>query len=121
MTFASQYDPQYFHIDEERATQSHYGGIIASGFHTIGKVWAEFIKMNVLGEDCLGGLGANEIRWKRPVYAEDYLHADIEVTQKYLDETGRRSIVTLDFDVKKQTGKTVLTFLCDVVIASRQQ
>ena len=33
--FAKLYDPQYFHIDPELAKHSHFGGIIASGWHTV--------------------------------------------------------------------------------------
>jgi acyl dehydratase len=122
MTFADQYDPQYFHVDEKRADKSHFNGIIASGFHTIGKVWAEFIKLDVLGEDCIGGLGADEIRWKRPVYPKDYLKADIQVTKIAADDQKNRGVVTLYFDVKNQKEKTVLTFFTDVVVAgSREQ
>lgn len=120
MLFGNLYDPQYFHIDEEKAQQSHYGDLIASGFHTIGKVWAEWIKMNVLGEDCLGGLSASDIHWKRPVYPEDHLHADIEIVQKSL-MGNERGIVTLAFNVKKQNEKTVLTFLANVLMATREK
>ena len=43
--FAQQFDPQPFHIDEVRASRSIYGGIIASGFHTLALV-------NRLAYDC---------------------------------------------------------------------
>ncbi|TVP82242.1 MAG: hypothetical protein EA344_11880 [Alkalicoccus sp.] len=121
MTFADQYDPQYFHINEEKADKSHFGGIIASGFHTIGRVWSEFVKLNVLGEDCIGGLGADEIRWKRPVYPKDYLKADIQVTKITGDEKNNRGVVTLHFEVKNQKEKTVLTFFTDVVVAGARE
>lgn len=42
ITFASQFDPQYMHIDEEKAEQSRFNGIIASGLHTLSisfKLW----------------------------------------------------------------------------------
>lgn len=118
MTFASQYDPQYFHVDEERAKHSPFGEVIASGFHTIGKVWSEWVKMDVLGEDCLGGLSANEIRWWRPVFAGDYLYATIKVAEKKSMKGKGRGVITLAFDVKNQTNKTVLTFVANVLIAS---
>jgi acyl dehydratase len=35
LDFALRYDPQPFHIDVEAAKQSNYGGLIASGFHTL--------------------------------------------------------------------------------------
>jgi acyl dehydratase len=33
--FGKLYDPQYFHIDPEAAKHSHFGGLVASGWHTV--------------------------------------------------------------------------------------
>src|SRR5690606_33277949 len=35
IAFARQYDPQYFHLDPEAAKHSHFGGLVASGWHTV--------------------------------------------------------------------------------------
>ena len=35
MGFAEEFDPQYMHLDEEKAQQGRFNGIIASGIHTI--------------------------------------------------------------------------------------
>jgi len=32
--FAREFDPQPFHVDEDAARHSHFGGLIASGWHT---------------------------------------------------------------------------------------
>ncbi len=46
-TFAFNFDPQPFHIDEVAAEQSIFGGIIASGFHTIAICFRLFIQSGV--------------------------------------------------------------------------
>lgn len=33
--FARQFDPQYFHLSDDDAQHSHFGGLIASGWHTV--------------------------------------------------------------------------------------
>ena len=33
--FGGLYDPQYFHVDPEAAKLSHFGGLVASGWHTV--------------------------------------------------------------------------------------
>ena len=67
LTFAREFDPQPFHIDPERARDSVYGGIIASGWHTI----AIFMRLAVDGlfndTISMGSPGVNEVRWLRPV------------------------------------------------------
>ncbi len=36
LAFARSYDPQWFHVDEKRARDSRWGGLIASGWMTCG-------------------------------------------------------------------------------------
>ncbi|WP_347551708.1 MaoC/PaaZ C-terminal domain-containing protein [Pseudalkalibacillus hwajinpoensis] len=87
--FATGYDPQYFHVNEQEAIKGPYQGIIASGFHTISVVWAKFIGMDVLGTDCLGGVGAESIIWKEPVRPEDVLTGHFTVESKQALSNGR--------------------------------
>ena len=39
VTFAKQYDPQSFHLDEDLAKESVFGRIVASGLQGIHKIW----------------------------------------------------------------------------------
>ncbi|ENR03673.1 hypothetical protein H721_01501 [Brucella ovis IntaBari-2006-46-332] len=59
IAFARKYDPQPFHIDEEAAKNSLFGGLCASGWHTT----AIFMKLNVAsmvqGEQRNGATGRN--------------------------------------------------------------
>lgn len=67
ISFARDYDPQPFHLDEEAARQSLFGGLAASGWHTASMTFA------LLREHCLpdvawrANLGFDKLRWKRPV------------------------------------------------------
>ncbi|MEQ6377481.1 MaoC/PaaZ C-terminal domain-containing protein [Bacillaceae bacterium S4-13-56] len=82
MEFASQFDPQYMHIDEEKAQQSIFKGIIASGLHTLCisfKLWTE---MNIFGEDIIAGTGVNNLQFTKPVYPEDTLYVTTKVIKK---------------------------------------
>ena len=36
VAFAKEFDPQYYHLDEEAAKQSPFQGLAASGWHTAG-------------------------------------------------------------------------------------
>ncbi len=83
--FATQYDPQPFHLDEEAARQSHFGALCASGWQTA-SVWMrlyilhcqrEALKLQTAHKPIaqMGpGLGMKNLRWLKPVYAGDTLH-----------------------------------------------
>ena len=81
LEFANKYDPQSFHIDEEAAKASQFGGLIASGWHTCA------IMMRMLCDGLFsharGGSspGIDEIRWLRPVRPEDRLRLRVEVAK----------------------------------------
>jgi acyl dehydratase len=81
LTFAREFDPQPFHVDPERARDSIYGGIIASGWHTI----AIFMRLAVDGffndTISMGSPGVNEVRWLRPVRPGDTLRARLTMIE----------------------------------------
>ena len=58
--FATQFDPQRFHIDPEAAARTVYGGLIASGWHT-GSLMMRLSADYFLGESSLGSAGASEL------------------------------------------------------------
>lgn len=81
LAFAREFDPQPFHVDPERARDSIYGGLIASGWHTI----AIFMRLAVDGffndTISMGSPGVNEVRWLRPVRPGDTLRARLMVVE----------------------------------------
>lgn len=75
--FASEFDPQPFHLDEEAAKASFFKGIAASGWH----VAAVTMRLLVTSGAISSGVGAGtEINWKMPVRPGDTLHARAEIT-----------------------------------------
>ena len=61
--FALKYDPQSFHLDAPAAAASHYGGLIASGFHTLALGFRMFIQSGVFAACSMGSPGIDELRW----------------------------------------------------------
>ncbi len=80
-SFAAEFDPQPFHLDENAASKTFFAGLAASGWHTAA------IAMRLLVESDLGpaggtiGAGVEEIRWPRPVRPGDVLHVEGEVLE----------------------------------------
>lgn len=86
IAFAAEFDAQPFHLSDEAAAHTHFGTISASGWHTT----ALFMKMFVAemqrnpGRQAasLGALGADELRWLKPVRPGDTLRGTSEVIDK---------------------------------------
>jgi len=108
--FASKFDPLPIHLDEDYAKDSMFHGIIASGFHTLSAVWGQFVKMNVTGKEVIAGLGMDKMRWKLPVYPNDTLAAEVEVTDLIPSNKGGKGIVLTKVTAYNQQNKVVLTF-----------
>lgn len=99
--YANQFDPQYFHTDKQVAEKSPYGSLIASGFHTIGVVWAEWIRMDILGRECLGGINA-QLEWSQPVKPNDEIYGKMTVLDKKRSSDGKRGLVTFQLEIFNQ-------------------
>lgn len=93
ISFGKRYDPQYFHVDPEAARHSHFGGLIASGWHTVSvghrkmveALFAEGERLRGLGEEPgVSGPspGVNRMDFKAPVRPGDIVRYTLTVTSK---------------------------------------
>jgi len=77
--FARRYDPQPFHIDEEAARKSIFGGLVASGWYS-SCLWMRVFVDNVLSKSTSqGSPGGTECGWPRPMFPGDVVQARAEV------------------------------------------
>ena len=109
--FAVKLDPQSFHVDEQAAKASPFGGLIASGFHTMSAAWGQFLRLGLIADSGMGGPGLDEVRWPAPVRAGDRLETEVEVLEVRPSRSKPdRGIIRWRFTVRNQEGKTVCTF-----------
>lgn len=81
--FASKYDPQPFHLDDEAAGKTHFGRLSASGWHTCAMTMAMLVEnMKSQTQAGLGSPGVDQLKWLRPVYPGDTLRCETEVIEK---------------------------------------
>ena len=119
--FASLYDPQYFHLDAEAAKQSHFGGLIASGWQT-GAFW---MKHYIAARDRSGaaraasGLpvavggpspGFTAIKWLRPVHAGQRVTYRLKIRDKRKILRGGWSLIMTENTGHAQDGTLVFSF-----------
>ena len=79
--FASEFDPQPFHTDPEAATDSLFGGLIASGWHTAAITMRLLVDSEFKPANGFIGAGVEELRWPQPVWPDDTLHLMSEVLE----------------------------------------
>ena len=79
--FAREYDPQPFHVDEEAANKSVFGGLIASGWQTCGLAMRMMCDAYLLDAASAGSPGVESIRWLLPVRPGDRLRVRLTVLE----------------------------------------
>src|ERR671924_55244 len=79
--FAAEFDPQPFHLDEEAARRSIFGGLAASGWHTAALTMRLLVESEFKPAGGIVGAGFDEFRWPRPVRPGDELHVESEVVK----------------------------------------
>jgi len=110
LEYAQRYDPQPFHVDEEAAKRSPYGGLIASGWHTVSLAMRMICDAYLLDAASLGSPGVNQVRWLKPVRPGDSLRLRMTVLEaKPSTSKPDRGTVLHRWDVLKQNGETVMT------------
>jgi acyl dehydratase len=110
IAFGEAYDPQPFHVDEQAARDSMYGGLIASGWHTCAMVMRMIVDSYMRDSASLGSPGIDHVRWLKPVRPGDTIRA----TRTVLESRASKSrpdmgLVKTRWDVFNQDGDTVMT------------
>jgi len=130
-SFATRFDPQSFHVDEAAAEQSHFGGLIASGWHTA-SIWMrlmvayrrrEMEAARARGEPVaeIGpALGFRELKWPKPVYAGDTIDYTSEVSETRVSESRPGlGLLTVSSTGVNQNGETVISFISTTFVERR--
>lgn len=114
LAFATRYDPQPFHLDDDAAaTNPIFGRLAASGWHTASMAMRMLVDHNrTSGGTSIGSPGIDELRWLRPVYPGDTLNVETEIVA-LRPSRSRPDIgsVTVKLTVFNQHGEPVMTQL----------
>ena len=80
-SFAAEFDPQPFHLDEQAASSSIFAGLAASGWHTAALTMSLLVQSDLQPAGGIVGAGFDELRWPRPVRPGDELRVESEVLE----------------------------------------
>ncbi|MCI3204763.1 MULTISPECIES: MaoC family dehydratase [Pandoraea] len=109
--FARQFDPQPFHIDEAAGRESHFGGLVASGWHTCSIMMRMNVDKLLSRSSSMGSPGVEQIEWLKPVRPGD----TVTVTSSTLEVRASKSrpdrgIVRQLWTATNQHGEEVCRF-----------
>lgn len=115
--FASHWDDQWFHTDDAAAAQGHFGGVIASGIHTLAIMQRLTVQALFATWAVVAGRGLDRVRFVEAVRPDDTLSGTVEVTSVELDD--RRGRVALHLTLVNQHQRTVLVADLTVMLFRR--
>ena len=117
--FAKKWDPQPFHVDEEKARLTQFGGIIASASHTmVISLW--LLNRAGKGIAAISGLGWDKMRLPNPVRPGDWLSLTMECIEKWESKHKiDRGILRHSVVVRNQDNVPVCTFETSTMIEKR--
>lgn len=119
--FASKYDPQPFHLDDEAAKQTYFGRLSASGWHTCAMTMAMLVEQLKQHEQAgLGSPGVDELRWVKPVYPGDTLTVErLTIDKKRSKSRPEMGSFRNEIKVMNQHGEIVMTMKSTGFIRTR--
>jgi acyl dehydratase len=118
--FAAEFDPQPFHLDEEAACRSIFGGLAASGWHTAAMTMRLLVESDLKPAGGIVGAGFDEFRWPLPVRANDELRLEIEVLEVRPSKSRpTQGLIKVRTTTKNQNGETVQVSVGNLIVLRR--
>jgi acyl dehydratase len=111
--FAKQFDPQYYHVDPQAAKNSAFGGLIASGFHTLSLSMRLFFDLDIWPEAMIASPGLENVKFLKPLRPGDTIRGAAEVVEiKASASKPDRGVVIMDHPCWNQNDEMILTLRC---------
>ena len=119
--FAGEFDPQPFHLNEAAAQASVFGRLVASGWHTMAVTMRLLVNGGLHTTWGLVGIGADDLRWPRPVVPGDVLHVEWEVLEvRPSTSKPDRGTARLQVTTRNQRDEVVLTLVTTILVPRRK-
>lgn len=120
IAFASEYDPQPFHTDEELAKKSFIGSLCASGWHTSAMVMRIICDGYLLDTAGMGAPGVDESKWRAPVRPGDILSVTRECLERRVSKSRpEMGLTTFRHSARNQHGEDKMIMTGTMMIARR--
>ena len=119
-SFAAEFDPQPFHLDEEAARTSLFGGLAASGWHTAALTMRLLVESELKPAGGILGAGFDEFRWPHPVRPGDELHLESEVLEVRPSKSRPgQGVIKVKTTTLNQNGEAVQISIGNLIVPRR--
>lgn len=120
IAFASEFDPQPFHLDEEAGKASLLGGLAASGWHSCSILMRMMFDEFIDGSTSIGSPGIDEVKWLKPVFPGDVLSVRREILEARASASKPdRGVVRFRFELINQKVEVVMIQTNPIFFARR--
>ncbi|CCD94602.1 conserved hypothetical protein [Bradyrhizobium sp. ORS 375] len=120
IAFASEFDPQPMHVDEDAAKQSMLKGLSGSGWHLCSVMMRMMFDGFIGRTASLGSPGVNEVRWLSPLRPDDALTLDVEVLEARVSRSRPSTgIVTFKCSVRNAAGERLCEMVSPIIVERR--
>lgn len=120
IAFASKFDPQPFHLDEDAARKSIFGRLVASGWHTAAMTMSLIARSEHRAAGGTVGLGFDNLHWPIPVYPGDELRIESEVLEVRPSKSRPdRGIIKTRTRTFNQRGEVVQEVVANAMVPRR--
>lgn len=121
-SFAAEFDPQPFHLDEDAANRSFFAGLAASGWYTAALTMRLLVEGEFRPVGGVVGAGFDEFRWPLPVRAGDELHVESEVlAMRPLKSRPDQGLLKVRTTTLNQNGEAVQIQISNLLVARRER
>lgn len=119
-SFAAEFDPQPFHLSEEGAKGSVFGGLAASGWHTAAMTMRLLVEGDLKPVGGVIGLGFDEFRWPKPVRPGDELRTLSEIVDvKPSKSRPDQGVIKVRVTTTTQKGDVVQLSIVNLLVRRR--
>ena len=121
-TFAAEFDPQPFHLDEDAARETIFRGLAASGWHTAALTMRLLVESEFKPAGGVVGAGFEELRWPRPVRPGDELRVESEILEVRPSKSRPdQGLIKVRTTTLNQNGEAVQIFTGNLIVPRRPQ
>jgi acyl dehydratase len=119
-TFAAEFDPQPFHLDEDAARDTMFRGLAASGWHTAALTMRLLVESEFRPAGGIIGAGFDELRWPRPVRPGDELRVESEILEVRPSKSRpNQGWIKVRITTLNQNGEAVQVFVGNLTVPCR--
>jgi acyl dehydratase len=119
--FAAEFDPQPFHLDENAARETIFGGLAASGWHTAALTMRLLVESEIAPAGGIVGAGFDEFRWPRPVRPGDELRIESEVLEVRASRSRpHQGLIKVRTTTLNQMDEAVQVQIANLIVPRRQ-